>query len=99
MCGAVVHGTASQKCVSEDIYVNVKLNLYRDTALKIIIQRSSTPDGTDHRLVWSPHVPLPEGEEDEEEVCNIVLTHGCNVSPVISSLLAPVYCSSAGKAN
>lgn len=52
---------------------------HRET-LKIIIQRSSVPDDIEHRLTWSPHVPSPDEEEDEQEICNIVLTHGSDVS-------------------
>ena len=54
--------------------------LFCREALKIIIQRSSTADNLEHRLMWSPHVPLPDEDEDEQEICNIVLTHGSDVS-------------------
>lgn len=47
--------------------------------LKVIIQRSSAPDAVEHRLMWSPHVPSP-AEEEEQEICNIVLSHGNDVS-------------------
>jgi hypothetical protein len=51
-----------------------------DTAPKIIVQRSSTVQNIPHRLIWSPHVPLPEEEEEEQEICFIVLSHGADVS-------------------
>lgn len=50
-----------------------------DAALKIVIQRSSTVQNVAHRLTWSPHVPLPEEEEEEQEICNIALTHGTDI--------------------
>lgn len=59
-------------------------------ALKIIIQRSSTADNLEHRLMWSPHVPLPDEEEDEQEICNIVLTHGSDVSLMEIDIMAVV---------
>ena len=36
----------------------------------------------DHRLVWNPHVPTQEDDDEEQEICNIVLTHGKNVSAI-----------------
>lgn len=44
------------------------------------INRSSSPDNLEHRLVWSPHVLPPDEEEEEQEICNIVLSHGSDVS-------------------
>ena len=31
-----------------------------------------------HRLVWSPYVP--QEDEEEQDTCNIVVTHGNDVS-------------------
>lgn len=53
---------------------------FREQALKIVLLRSSAPDNVPHRLIWSPHIPLPEEEEEEQEICTIVLTHGTDVS-------------------
>ena len=52
----------------------------RDSALKLAVRHSSTPVSSDHRLVWSPHVPLPDDDEEEQEICNLVVTHGTDVS-------------------
>ena len=50
-------------------------------ALKVAISRNKenmfTPDGLDHRLVWSPFVP--QEDEEEQDTCNIVVTHGNDV--------------------
>ena len=59
-----------------------------ETALKIVIHRSSTAQDIAHRLTWSPHVPLPAGEEEEDpDICNLVLTHGTDVSQCITPIL------------
>ena len=45
------------------------------------MQRSPTQDGVEHRLIWSPHVSASDDDDEEEqEICNIVLTHGSDVS-------------------
>ena len=59
----------------------------RDAALKITVHRSSAPVEVRHRLVWSPHVPLSEEEEEDQEVCNIMVTHGSDVSISIYEIL------------
>ena len=46
----------------------------------IVIRRSSTPETCEHRLIWSPHVSSQEEDEEEQDICNIVITHGNIVS-------------------
>ena len=56
-------------------------SLLVSAALKAAISRNKenmfTPDGLDHRLVWSPFVP--QEDEEEQDTCNIVVTHGNDV--------------------
>ena len=48
--------------------------------LKVVLQRSSVPEFCEHRLVWSPHVLSSQEEEEEEpEICHLVVTNGCEV--------------------
>ena len=47
---------------------------------KLKINHSPTPDNLEHRLIWSPHVPSSDEDEEDQDICNIVLTHGNNVS-------------------
>ena len=74
------------------IHLSGMVVLVRD-AMKVTVQQGSVVLPGEHRLMWSPHVMSDEEEDDEQDICNIVITHGNYVSPKKQCYLQ---CSVAG---
>lgn len=64
------------------IYIISLTDFIISEALKIIVSRNTDdmfrPDNLEHRLVWSPYIP--QEDDEEQDTCCIVVTHGNDVS-------------------